>query len=468
MARGAGFDASADDPLRSEPVVILSHQFWQERLSADPDIVGKTLTMDRVPHLVVGVGPDQFGGHIGFTGWDLFVPLERHPRLLAGTAADAEANFRGDRSKEWVLIHGRLSPGLSVEQASAAVAAVTARLATMHPATNELKHGIAAAYDPLGFLVRPQLRIFQTVGLTLTGLVLLVVSLNISGMMQVRGALRERELSIRQAIGASRGRLAQYLLSESIVLACAGGALASIVIFNIPSLLPWLTDDPIPPSSDDAFPPSDDTFAEAVKKGVEELEKIRQQQSEKQERDDACDPKLVAQARHLYTVGERCHRQGDMAMAENCFRETFPKLKKEYIDTGKVRFIIREFPIGKTSGAATIALRCAKPDKYLELYGKFLEQQPAWVSQEVRLDPIFKVASHVGMTRQQFDACRENQAMIDGLKWVKDRGRTLGIIGTPNFFIGSTLVKKVLTIEEIRAMVEQQHNVPAAASVGSN
>jgi protein-disulfide isomerase len=135
-------------------------------------------------------------------------------------------------------------------------------------------------------------------------------------------------------------------------------------------------------------------------------------------------------------------------------KETFPKLKKEYIDTGKVRYILREFPIGKTSGAATIALRCAKPEKYLELYGKFLAQQPAWVSQEVRLDPIFKVASQVGMTRQQFDACRENQAMIDGLQWVKDRGRTLGVIGTPNFFIGSTLVKKALTIEEIRSRVE--------------
>ena len=135
-------------------------------------------------------------------------------------------------------------------------------------------------------------------------------------------------------------------------------------------------------------------------------------------------------------------------------KETFPKLKKEFIDTGKVRYILREFPIGKTSGAATIALRCAKPEKYLELYGKFLEQQPTWVSLEVRLDAIFKVASQVGMTRQQFDACRENQSMIDGLKWVKDRGRTLGIIGTPNFFVGSTLVKKALTIEEIRAMVE--------------
>ena len=247
LARGAGFDASADDPLRAEPVVILSYQFWQNRLSADPDIVGKTLTMDGIPHVVMGVAPDQFGGHVGFTGWDLFVPLERHPRLLPRTAAGEEQNFRGDRSKEWLLIHGRLSPGLSVQQASAAVAGVTAQLARAYPATNEFKAGIAGAYDPLGILMRPQLRRLQAVGLTLTGMVLLVVSLNISGMMQVRGAMRERELSIRQAIGASRLRLAQFLLSESFVLACAGGALASIVLFNIPSLLPWLTDDPIPP-----------------------------------------------------------------------------------------------------------------------------------------------------------------------------------------------------------------------------
>jgi protein-disulfide isomerase len=148
-------------------------------------------------------------------------------------------------------------------------------------------------------------------------------------------------------------------------------------------------------------------------------------------------------------------------------KETFPQLKKEFIDTGKVRYILREFPIGKTSGAATIAWRCAKPEKYLELYGKFLEQQPAWVSQEVRLDPIFKVASQVGMTRQQFDACRENQSMISGLKWVKDRGRTLGVIGTPNFFVGTTLVKKVLTIEEIRAMVASLNAAPIAAASGT-
>ena len=146
---------------------------------------------------------------------------------------------------------------------------------------------------------------------------------------------------------------------------------------------------------------------------------------------------------------------------------TFPQFKKQYIDTGKVRFIMREFPIGKTSGAATVALRCANPDKYLTLYGKFMEQQSAWVAQEVRLDPVFKVAAQVGMTRQQFDACRENQAMINGLKWVKDRGRKLGVMGTPNFFVAGKLVKKELTMEDIRAMVDPLLAGPATASAGA-
>lgn len=134
--------------------------------------------------------------------------------------------------------------------------------------------------------------------------------------------------------------------------------------------------------------------------------------------------------------------------------ETFPQLKREYIDTGKVRFILREFPIGFQSGAATIALRCAPPERYFDLYGKFLTQQARWVSQEVRHDPIFKVAAQVGMKRAQFDACYKNQGMIDALNQIKERGRTLGVIGTPNFFVNGRLVKKVIGMAEIREMIE--------------
>jgi protein-disulfide isomerase len=145
----------------------------------------------------------------------------------------------------------------------------------------------------------------------------------------------------------------------------------------------------------------------------------------------------------------------------------YPELKRRFIDTGRVRYILREFPIGKSSGNATIVLRCASPDKYLELYGKFMEQQASWVSLEVRLDAIYGVAKQVGMTRAQFDACLQNQDMIAKLKWVKDRGRKLGIIGTPNFFIGTKLIKKELTLAEIADYVEQANQprgTPTAAA----
>ena len=245
LARGAGFDATMDDSLTAEPVVILGYRLWQNRLGSDPDIVGKTVTVDGVPHVVVGVAPDQFTGHLGLQAKQLFAPLGQHPGLRAGN--NAERNLRDDRARDWLYIHGQLAPGVSVQQASAAVASVTGRLATEFPATNQFKAGAAEAYDPLGTLTRSELRILQAVAFTLTGMVLLIVSMNISGMMQVRGAMRERELSIRQAIGATRARLAQYLLSEALVLAVAGGTLASLVLFNLPSMLTLLTDEPIPP-----------------------------------------------------------------------------------------------------------------------------------------------------------------------------------------------------------------------------
>jgi protein-disulfide isomerase len=134
--------------------------------------------------------------------------------------------------------------------------------------------------------------------------------------------------------------------------------------------------------------------------------------------------------------------------------EVFPELKRQYIDTGKVRFIIREFPIGFQSGAATIALRCAPADKYFALYDRLMREQAAWVSQEVRTEPIFKVASQVGMTRAQFDACRQNQGMIQALNAIKERGRKLGVIGTPNFFINGKLVKSVLGLKEVSSIID--------------
>lgn len=139
----------------------------------------------------------------------------------------------------------------------------------------------------------------------------------------------------------------------------------------------------------------------------------------------------------------------------NFQKHLFPRVKKEFIDTGKVRFIVREFPIGHTSGTAAIINRCAPEDKYFFLLDQFLTRQPEWVSQEVRPAAIYAVAKASGMTRETFDKCLSNQTIIDGLTEVKQRGRQFGVIGTPTFFINGRKAQGEVTFEEIKALIEQ-------------
>jgi predicted permease len=233
LARGSGFEG------QTNAAAIVAYRFWQNDLGADPEIIGKTLKLDDVPYVVTGIAPEGFEGHLGLQGKSLFVPLERHPLL----AADSNARF--DRGKEWLFLHGRLSEGVSIAQASATVARITSQLAKEYPVTNKLKAGIVVAYDPIGF-DHSQFRRLQALALTLTGAVLLVLCLNLSGMMQVRSAMRERELSIRQAIGATRLRLARHLFAEAVLLAAGGGILASLVLFNTPAVVSRLAGQPIP------------------------------------------------------------------------------------------------------------------------------------------------------------------------------------------------------------------------------
>lgn len=137
-------------------------------------------------------------------------------------------------------------------------------------------------------------------------------------------------------------------------------------------------------------------------------------------------------------------------------RDVFPRVKRDYIDTGKIRFIVREFPIGRSAGNAAIANRCAPEDKYFTLLSNLLARQPEWVSQEVRLDAIYGVAKSVGMSRETFDKCLANQSMIDGLNEVKQRGRKFGVIGTPTFFANGRKAQGATTYEEFKALVDPQ------------
>ena len=247
LARGRGFDAAIDDAPSAEPRVVMSHDFWQSRVAGDPEIIGKSVTIDGVPHTVVGIAPADFRGHFHFfeaPGSVLFIPLERHPRLRANP------NLRDDRTADWVRIHGRLAPGVDIKRANTLVSAAVAGLAQRYPASNEFKAATVEPYYSQGAAGWPEGRRVISVLFSLAGAVLLIVCLNISGMMLVRGANRERELSIRAALGAGRRRLIQHLFFEAVLIAFAGGALSAFVLFGIPALVGWYIGAPVPQEID--------------------------------------------------------------------------------------------------------------------------------------------------------------------------------------------------------------------------
>ncbi len=136
--------------------------------------------------------------------------------------------------------------------------------------------------------------------------------------------------------------------------------------------------------------------------------------------------------------------------------DVFPRFKRSYIDTGKVHFIYREFPIGRTAGAAAIAARCVADQHYFDANWKFLATQRQWVSQEVRPDAIYKIVQEFGLERAAFDSCLQNQTIIEGLKWVKERGRDLGVTATPTIFVNTQMRRGGVSYEDLVKLIEAE------------
>jgi len=121
--------------------------------------------------------------------------------------------------------------------------------------------------------------------------------------------------------------------------------------------------------------------------------------------------------------------------------ETFPELQKRYIDTGKVRFIFREFPLDALAAAGFMLARCAGKDKFLPIVETLFAKQPEWIVQKP-LQPLMDIAKQFGFSQQSFDQCLANQQVLDGIQAVRDRAATkLGVNSTPTFFVnGKRLV----------------------------
>ncbi len=235
LARGRGF-TPADDASLAEREAVISHRMWQVHLAGNPNIVGQTIIVNQSEFVVVGVAPEKFRGHTGGLNGrhhQLWLPLSRHPRLMA------DEGLRRNRDASWIHIVGRLAEGTTLVQADGSVRSVMAAVAARYPASNEDKAGGVEPYFPQGARIRAQASFGSMVASGLAGVVLVVVGLNISGMMLVRSAMRERELAIRLALGAGRWRLMRYHFSEALVLAIFGGSFASALLFGVPVVVAW-------------------------------------------------------------------------------------------------------------------------------------------------------------------------------------------------------------------------------------
>jgi putative ABC transport system permease protein len=224
---GRTFVAAEEVPGRDREA-ILSYGLWQRRYGGDPSIVGRTITVDATPFEVVGVMPRGFNFPDRGELWVPFAPEE----WMRG---------RGNRGIAGAI--GRLKPGVTLEQAQADLAAVSARLQKAYPNDNFgwAAEAISLREDLVGDLRKPLL-----VFLGAVGLVLLIACANVANLMLARGAARQRELAVRAAIGAGGGRLVRQVLAECLMVAGIGGAAGAALAVGGVELLRHMNPDGLP------------------------------------------------------------------------------------------------------------------------------------------------------------------------------------------------------------------------------
>jgi putative ABC transport system permease protein len=204
--------ASGEDTPGHDRVVVISHSLWEEQFSRDPSILGRAIRLDGLPYVVIGILPAN--SPFDRTWSKLWRPLAFAPEEMT-------------RDYHWLTAIARIKPGVTFEQAQANMDAIGARIARDYPHSNK-DWGVHLDRLP-DVVVGSDLKQSLTVLLGAVGLLLLLACANLANLSLARGTNREREVVVRAALGASRGRIFRQFLTESVILSLAGGALGVAV-----------------------------------------------------------------------------------------------------------------------------------------------------------------------------------------------------------------------------------------------
>jgi predicted permease len=228
-ARGRVFDPGVDKP-GSSPVAFISDRFWRERLNSDPNAVGRTIRVNGQTATIVGIGPKDFLGAMGFIPADIFIPTTAPASMVPELSGDV---IHKREAKAFTALL-RMAPGVGLKSAEAGLDTITRHLdeESLDPARNA--KGRRVTLLPGGKLLpipRDMLPVVFSFMAVLNGLIVAIACMNLANMQLARGTARRKEIAIRLSVGASRFRLVRQLLTESVLLACAGGVTGILLAF---------------------------------------------------------------------------------------------------------------------------------------------------------------------------------------------------------------------------------------------